>query len=85
MKRKGICEVQIGSALMGKMEMYFLFDGFARLPLDCSVYPPLKTVYRAVANQSRKKKNILRKAKRQNKQKAHFKDELCSGLREVFV
>lgn len=70
MKRKGICKVQSGNTLMGKMEVYFLCVFFARLPLDCSVYPPLKTVYRAAANQSRKKMNILRKAKRQTNKSA---------------
>lgn len=74
MKWKGIGEVQSGSALMGKMEVYFLCVDFAGLPLDCSVCPPLKTVYKAATNQSPKEMNILRKAKRQNKQKAHFKD-----------
>lgn len=43
---------RVGAPSWGKMEVYFLCVGFSWLPLDCSVYPPLKTVCKAAANQS---------------------------------
>lgn len=38
---------RVGAPSWGKMEVYFLCVGFAWLPLDCSIYPPPKTVYKA--------------------------------------